>query len=425
MNLNFPCILSGYKDKSLRKFKQGTSRITNLIFDDYWGKPMAEPTSHKSYRPLTVLSFRLNVTLFGPGSLSFHAVNILLHLLMIDRLYRYLVDIIEPEIAFYSSLIFAVHPIHSEAVANCVGRAEIISSHLVLSAIQNRDRPLYSGIYTFLAMMSKETGVMCLAILVALEIIALFREVDKNTKVEERLWDLVTSKIFIWLGFFIMFTSIRFLVLQGTMPTFKQADNPAAFAPTQFSRLATKMYYWFQHYWLLFCPARLAYDWAFGTIPVISGFEDGRIYYVIGYVIINVVLALWALHSLLTYSPKLSNLFGILKFRKTTYADYVAILLLLLPFVPCLNLFFIVGFAVAERVMYIPSIGFSILVVHGAFSLTKVLGSKVKYTLWLTFLLFGAKNAFRNNGTLFLLSEFARLPELTFSNDCLSIISVF
>ena len=79
------------------------------------------------------------------------------------------------EICFWSSLLFGVHPLHSEAVANCVGRAEIISSHFVLSAIIYRDHALSSGIFTFLAMMSKETGVMCLPILVSIEIIRFFR----------------------------------------------------------------------------------------------------------------------------------------------------------------------------------------------------------------------------------------------------------
>ena len=84
------------------------------------------------------------------------------------------------DVCFFSSLLFAIHPIHSEAVANCVGRAEIISAHLVLSAIIHRNRPLMSGCYTFLAMMSKETGVMCLTILIAIEIICLFRFVWLN-----------------------------------------------------------------------------------------------------------------------------------------------------------------------------------------------------------------------------------------------------
>jgi hypothetical protein len=36
-----------------------------------------------------------------------------------------------------------------------------------------------------------------------------------------------------------------------------------------------------------------------------------------------------------------------------------------LPFIPASNLFFPVGFVVAERVLYVPSMGFCILVAHG------------------------------------------------------------
>ncbi|KAL1444010.1 hypothetical protein MTO96_045716 [Rhipicephalus appendiculatus] len=33
-------------------------RASSLWMNDFWGRPMADPRSHKSYRPLTVLSFR-------------------------------------------------------------------------------------------------------------------------------------------------------------------------------------------------------------------------------------------------------------------------------------------------------------------------------------------------------------------------------
>ena len=39
--------------------------------------------------------------------------------------------------------------------------------------------------------------------------------------------------------------------------------------------------------------------------------------------------------------------------------------LLVLPFLPASNLFFPVGFVVAERVLYMPSMGFCLLVAHG------------------------------------------------------------
>jgi len=43
----------------------------------------------------------------------------------------------------------------------------------------------------------------------------------------------------------------------------------------------------------------------------------------------------------------------------------MALALLGLPFLPASNLFFPVGFVVAERILYIPSMGFSILVAYG------------------------------------------------------------
>ena len=36
----------------------GTNPVSHVFFNDYWGKAMADPLSHKSYRPLTILSFR-------------------------------------------------------------------------------------------------------------------------------------------------------------------------------------------------------------------------------------------------------------------------------------------------------------------------------------------------------------------------------
>ena len=36
----------------------GRTSLAELFVNDFWGKPMAHPDSHKSYRPLTTLTFR-------------------------------------------------------------------------------------------------------------------------------------------------------------------------------------------------------------------------------------------------------------------------------------------------------------------------------------------------------------------------------
>ena len=51
----------------------------SLLTSDYWGVPLSHSESHKSYRPLTSLSFRLNYLMSGPDPRSFHLTNVLLH----------------------------------------------------------------------------------------------------------------------------------------------------------------------------------------------------------------------------------------------------------------------------------------------------------------------------------------------------------
>lgn len=36
----------------------GTGPLANVAINDFWGTPMSDPNSHKSYRPLTTLTFR-------------------------------------------------------------------------------------------------------------------------------------------------------------------------------------------------------------------------------------------------------------------------------------------------------------------------------------------------------------------------------
>ena len=39
---------------------RSSTPIVQLLHDDFWGELMRSPVSHKSYRPLTALTFRIN-----------------------------------------------------------------------------------------------------------------------------------------------------------------------------------------------------------------------------------------------------------------------------------------------------------------------------------------------------------------------------
>ena len=91
----------------------------NLLWDDFWGTPMADENSHKSYRPLCVATFRLNYLLHELQPMGYHLVNVLLHG-AVCYLYVQLCGVVFSQAvwpALIAGLLFAVHPIHTEAVS--------------------------------------------------------------------------------------------------------------------------------------------------------------------------------------------------------------------------------------------------------------------------------------------------------------------
>ena len=108
---------------------QGTRSLRELWSNDFWGTPMADPTSHLSFRPLTILSFRVQRVLVGMHGPSFHMVNVLLHALATVGVVRYCRPLVRRRSQrAAAALLFAVHAVHVESVTNTVGRAELLSA---------------------------------------------------------------------------------------------------------------------------------------------------------------------------------------------------------------------------------------------------------------------------------------------------------
>ena len=95
---------------------------TSLFWHDFWGTPMSREHSHKSYRPLCVLTFRLNYLVHGLEPWGYHLTNIFLHALVCIMYYRLLkaLKVYSLRVASISSYLFALHPIHTEAGNNPV-----------------------------------------------------------------------------------------------------------------------------------------------------------------------------------------------------------------------------------------------------------------------------------------------------------------
>ena len=108
----------------------GGNALSQLFVNDFWGEPMASNHSHKSYRPITVLTFRGNHNVHGLDPMGYHMVNVVLHALVSAVAMPFYVRILhgDQSVAETASLLFALHPVHCEAVASVVGRAELLGA---------------------------------------------------------------------------------------------------------------------------------------------------------------------------------------------------------------------------------------------------------------------------------------------------------
>jgi hypothetical protein len=101
---------------------------------------LLQPTRFNNvFRPVTFASFALNWAAAGARPFGDHLVNVLLHAAVVLLLYCLLALLLEsvPQgttLAFATVLLFAVHPIHTEAVASIAARSELLAAGFLLAA---------------------------------------------------------------------------------------------------------------------------------------------------------------------------------------------------------------------------------------------------------------------------------------------------
>lgn len=157
-----------------------TTRWLRIISNDFWGTPLSDSGSHGSYRPLCVLSFKLNHLYAGFKPIGYHLINVLLHCsatALVVKTARHLLQSAWGTLV--AGVLFASHPIHTEAVASIVGRADLAACNFYLLAFlaytkhcmlrqQNDDhcwRALFGSIaYSVAAVLCKETAVTSLVL---------------------------------------------------------------------------------------------------------------------------------------------------------------------------------------------------------------------------------------------------------------------
>ncbi|XP_010785959.1 transmembrane and TPR repeat-containing protein 2, partial [Notothenia coriiceps] len=440
---------------------------TNIFYDDFWGTLLTHSGSHKSYRPLCTLSFRLNHAVGGLEPWGYHLVNVALHG-AVTGLFTSLARLLLGGglWSLLAGLLFASHPIHTEAVAGVVGRADegatlffLLSLLCYMRHCQLRGHAgpvrlvawfLGSLVCAACSMLWKELGVTVLAVS-ALYDVCVFHKLKLRQVVmllyKRKNVDLLLN-VFLLAAWGVVLLAGRFYWMGNKPPNFSNSDNPAADSPSLLTRMLTFSYLPAANFWLLLCPDMLSFDWSMDALPLIRRLADWRNLYTAAFYLGLFFLAWFSLWTHQTVKGKETNgkahhytngrngnsnghsyQYNNHEHTNNSHTDFhinnntqngtkkhyesrtplptsenvvvFSIGLLAIPFLPATNLFFYVGFVIAERVLYIPSMGFCLLVAVGMRSLyvrlrRRSFRTMLVYCSATVVLLFSVKTVLRN-----------------------------
>ncbi len=354
------------------------SIFTEDTFSGYFGSDKSIVAGGR-YRPMSQLTYMIEFQLFGknirekigdlddyynlhkaeneayfyetPLPFVCHLMNMLYFILLCLLLYEVLSRIFPQfkgekwyqSLPFLAVLLFAVHPIHTEAVANVKGRDEIFAmlgavTALLCSLKYVDTRKWYWLILCFLAftfgIFSKENTITFLAVM---PLSLYYYKNDKKRPVDYFITlipMLLGSVFFIW---------ARAQVLGGMMPadtTSNILNNPFVHS-TRAQEIATTLITWGIYLKLLFFPHPLTHDYYPHQITI-TDFSNPLVWLILIGCLALIVYGIWNL-------------------RKKSVPAY-AILFFVLTFSITSNLFFNVGTFMNERFVFMPSAGFTLLV---------------------------------------------------------------
>ncbi len=231
------------------------------------------------YRPLSLISFALEYEAFGLNASWSHIINLILYIFLLWLFYRFVqLLLIEKQdkpfyksIAFWASLLFAVHPTHVEVVANVKGRDEImVGIFLIWSLIyflkyidlKKKYLLVLSILMSFLALMSKENAVVIWAL--APLTIYFFRKIEFVQSLQRSWYFAVPVFLFLTIRYFV----VGYFLSSGQEIT-DVMNNPFV-GMNGAERYATILYTLGVYIKLLFWPYPLTHDYYPYHIPIMN-----------------------------------------------------------------------------------------------------------------------------------------------------------
>jgi protein O-mannosyl-transferase len=302
------------------------------------------------YRPLSLATFAMEVGIFGKDHPNIgHAINILLYVFTNILLFRVLLGLFPAKedskwyfsVPFIATLLFALHPLHVEVVANIKGRDEILaligSLGALYASLKYFDKGTsvwlwMAGLSLFLGMLAKENAITFLAVIPLT--VWFFTKIPATRALSASIPLFIATLLFI----LVRYKAMGYMLNHGK--SMDDIMNNPFLQMTGSEKYATIFLTLGWYVKLLFYPHPLTHDYYPYHVPKV-GWSDWR-----------------AIGSFLLYAGM--GVYAVMNIKKRSVPAY-AILFYLLTLSIVSNLFVGVGTFMNERFIFISSVGFCIL----------------------------------------------------------------
>ncbi len=345
--------------------QKGVSGIYKIMTNDAYSSYLEQMHASQGftggrYRPLSIVCFAVEQSLFGDSAFIRHLINILFFIGTIFAIYYFLSNFLlkkiarGDDIALLSAVLFSIHPLHTEVVANIKSFDEILSLFFIMLTFifslkyitENIKKYLYFAVGSFfLSLLSKEYAITLIFLLPML--FYLYPMENKKSAISYSIPYFITAFVYIILRF----ASVGIPHSNaGVHYINNQLRMDPYYLATPVQKFATEWYALGKYLFQLVVPYPLACDYSYNQIPY-HNFSD-----------ITVWLSLFAIVGIAYWGFKLLM-------KKDVMALPVFFFLFML--IPISNFFINVGASYGERFDYHASLGFIVVISWLAFRLTK------------------------------------------------------
>jgi tetratricopeptide (TPR) repeat protein len=368
---------------------------------DHWYRGEGETANRDLlYRPVSLLSYRAVYTLAGGSAFAQHFVNILLHALISLLVLEFARKLGGGALAAgIAGLVFAALPIHTEVVADVVGRAELLATLGVLAALLAHRRLLLAqsarqafawgalaALAVFCALGSKESGIGIVILLPLFD--AYWSKMGDPSSSRTRWW---TPRTVIRLAYLLiptmLYLALRFHALGGVLhqkPAVSKTVNVLIDAPAWQHALGV-VQLWGMYWAKTFAPVTLCIDYSINAVRLATDIGEG---YVLLGLVVTVALVIWS----------------VMAWRRDDRRVALLTVAVVVCYLPVANALVLLQVFFAERIWYLPSVWVSLLLGLALAPLLKRPAWKVVFCLALMamFARCWIRNfEWKDNGTLF------------------------